>query len=604
MAVPPRWLNCPRKGTLVAEKFLPFKTPLDAKYDADVPEECRFNPEMLFMYLAGLKVQLSLVIDLTNTTRFYDKRKFTDKGILHQKISCRGHGECPDEHSTKLFVDLCDRIIRKHPLSIIGIHCTHGYNRTGFLVCAYLVEKLDWSVEAAFSAFAQARPPGIIKGHYIEELFARYGVREDAPPAPPLPTWHTESDDSTGVDDDGNQISQQPHEVQVNVKRKQFLEGLDIPGVEQVSTQPTLRQVQQLVQNMCGWRKKGFPGAQPVSMTMTNLQFVAEKSYMVSWKADGARYLMLINGKDQVYMLDRDNAVFKISNLEFPKRKNLNDAVTETLVDGEMIIDQVNGEKVPRYLIYDIIKFVGQPVGDCHFQRRLECIDKEIIGPRHEKMKQGMLDKRREAFSIRKKEFWDIYTSRELLDGKFQSMVSHEVDGLIFQPASAHPIDTYKPGRNDEILKWKPASHNSVDFRLKLQSERGVGLVPTTVGYLYVGQLDTPFAQMKVTKELKEYNNKIIECTFDKGSWKFMRERTDKSFPNSYTTAVAVCESIKHPVTKEILLRVIDQKARASKSQQSGHHFPANPSSAPPRKRQRNGEFLMPPPVTTPPKKH
>jgi len=33
---------------------------------------------------------------------------------------------------------------------------------------------------------------------------------------------------------------------------------------------------------------------------------------MVSWKADGARYLMLINGKDQVYMLDRDNAVFKV----------------------------------------------------------------------------------------------------------------------------------------------------------------------------------------------------------------------------------------------------------------------------------------------------
>lgn len=59
--------------------------------------------------------------------------------------------------------------------------------------------------------------------------------------------------------------------------------------------------------------RKGFPGAQPVSMTKANMRFVAEKSYMVSWKADGARYLMLINGKDQVYMLDRDNAVFKVS---------------------------------------------------------------------------------------------------------------------------------------------------------------------------------------------------------------------------------------------------------------------------------------------------
>ena len=55
------------------------------------------------------------------------------------------------------------------------------------------------SVEAAYAAFSQARPPGIIKGHYIEELYARYGAREDAPAPPPLPTWYTESDDSLGM---------------------------------------------------------------------------------------------------------------------------------------------------------------------------------------------------------------------------------------------------------------------------------------------------------------------------------------------------------------------------------------------------------------------
>ncbi|CAF4407791.1 unnamed protein product, partial [Adineta steineri] len=25
-----------------------------------------------------------------------------------------------------------------NPDEIIGIHCTHGFNRTGFLICAYL----------------------------------------------------------------------------------------------------------------------------------------------------------------------------------------------------------------------------------------------------------------------------------------------------------------------------------------------------------------------------------------------------------------------------------------------------------------------------------
>lgn len=58
------------------------------------------------------------------------------------------------------------------------------------------------------------------------------------------------------------------------------------------------------------------------------------------------------------------------------------------------------------------------------------------------------------------------------------------------------------------------------------------------MGYLYVGQKDRPFSTIKLTKELKELNNKIIECKYENNQWMFMRERTDKSFPNSFTTAV------------------------------------------------------------------
>lgn len=42
----------------------------------------------------------------------------------------------------------------------------------------------------------------------------------------------------------------------------------------------------------------------------------------------------------------------------------------------------------------------------------------------------------------------------------------------------------------------------------------------------------------QVSKELKQYDNKIIECTFKNNSWVFMRQRVDKSFPNSYDTAM------------------------------------------------------------------
>lgn len=57
------------------------------------------------------------------------------------------------------------------------------------------------------------------------------------------------------------------------------------------------------------------------------------------------------------------------------------------------------------------------------------------------------------------------------------------------------------------------------------------------MGHLFVGRLDAPFAVMKYTKDIKDLDNKIIECKFENNQWKFMRERTDKSYPNSYDTA-------------------------------------------------------------------
>jgi len=43
---------------------------------------------------------------------------------------------------------------------------------------------------------------------------------------------------------------------------------------------------------------------------------------------------MLIDGKNEVYMVDRDNSIFHVSNLEFPFRKDLRAHLTNTLLDG------------------------------------------------------------------------------------------------------------------------------------------------------------------------------------------------------------------------------------------------------------------------------
>ena len=45
------------------------------------------------------------------------------------------------------------------------------------------------------------------------------------------------------------------------------------------------------------------------------------------------------------------------------------------------------------------------------------------------------------------------------------------------------------------------------------------------------------FLDLQMNKDAKEHNNKITECSFVGNKWKFLRVRTDKSFPNSFDTA-------------------------------------------------------------------
>lgn len=44
-------------------------------------------------------------------------------------------------------------------------------------------------------------------------------------------------------------------------------------------TDPKASQLQKKVQTMCGWRSKGFPGSQPVSMDLRNIALLQQKPY-------------------------------------------------------------------------------------------------------------------------------------------------------------------------------------------------------------------------------------------------------------------------------------------------------------------------------------
>lgn len=75
----------------IAEKFVPFKTPLCDLYDPYVSEVYRFYPKMILRAFNIEAVgKIGLWIDLTNTDRFYDKKEIEDQNIRYVKLNCKG----------------------------------------------------------------------------------------------------------------------------------------------------------------------------------------------------------------------------------------------------------------------------------------------------------------------------------------------------------------------------------------------------------------------------------------------------------------------------------------------------------------------------------
>jgi mRNA-capping enzyme len=126
--------------------------------------------------------------------------------VKYVKVPCRGRNEVPDPESVNTFVFEVMRFFSKlkpgeAANKYILVHCTHGHNRTGFMIIHYLMRTQMNSVEQAVRMFAKARPPGIYKQHYIDDLFTFY--HEPRPAAivyPSTPEWkRPETPDLNGI---------------------------------------------------------------------------------------------------------------------------------------------------------------------------------------------------------------------------------------------------------------------------------------------------------------------------------------------------------------------------------------------------------------------
>ncbi|KAH7966746.1 hypothetical protein HPB49_019188 [Dermacentor silvarum] len=157
-AVPDRWPDYTDHGSIVpGTRFVPFKVPLREAICSSLPSNMRFTPERLLQQVQGL----GLVIDLTNTDRYYDPNCMVSRGVAHTKIMCPGArvARVPNAQVVKSFFAAVGEFVAEpdNDGKLVGVHCTHGVNRTGYVVCRYMVDKLGIAPATAIESFQKAR---------------------------------------------------------------------------------------------------------------------------------------------------------------------------------------------------------------------------------------------------------------------------------------------------------------------------------------------------------------------------------------------------------------------------------------------------------------
>ncbi|KAJ5629203.1 hypothetical protein N7528_002860 [Penicillium herquei] len=136
-------------------------------------------------FSAEYRDRIYAVIDISHESPVYSPAQMEKGGIHYCKHPTVSKlPPTPDE--ARDFIDLVDRLQKEIddrmekredpslPRPLVGVHCHYGYNRTGFLIVCYLIERLGYSVEDAVAEFNECRAPGIRHGHFIDELHVRY----------------------------------------------------------------------------------------------------------------------------------------------------------------------------------------------------------------------------------------------------------------------------------------------------------------------------------------------------------------------------------------------------------------------------------------------
>jgi len=172
-----QWRGCTSIGESVAGlPIVPCKTPFEgplaerAYAEGLIEDSDWFGKEDLLRISTEQGTPVGLVVDLVNTEKYYTGFSEQEDGVEYQKFWIPGR-TVPERTVIEEIFDLVDDFVTRRPGEYVAVHCTHGVNRTGFLVAAYLMTRAHLpECKKAVKAFERARGTKMDKLYLIEAL--------------------------------------------------------------------------------------------------------------------------------------------------------------------------------------------------------------------------------------------------------------------------------------------------------------------------------------------------------------------------------------------------------------------------------------------------
>ncbi|KAF8921076.1 mRNA capping enzyme [Mucidula mucida] len=348
----------------------------------------------------------------------------------------------------------------------------------------------------------------------------------------------------------------------------------DIPGTLVPANSQQDFFLKSTVTRLCNLNNQRFPGSQPVSFLTRDLAKLEREDYWVCEKSDGLRVLLFVcssgGGQQDTYLINRHNEYYLQDGLFFPHHMNLKNPLGSTIVDGELVMDKdpKSGQTTLRYLAFDCLVADGQNVMPRPLDKRYGRLTEWFYKPYSQMLRDHPQMAQNQPFDIKVKQIKSSYNVEQVFTIDIPAL-QHGTDGLIYTCVNA----PYSPGTDPNIMKWKSAYENSIDFKLELRfppllsdpSKPDFHAKPVFLLHQWLGgeryeQYDDMYVdddeweQMKLSGE--QYDDRIVEVHWDPavGHWRFMRFRDDKPHGNHQSTVEGVIASIIDGVEKDALL--------------------------------------------------